>query len=117
MCAYMYVCMCCTCLCVRVQVEPFAPVLTIVRLPSQGTPDFMRRAAAFANDTLWGSLSCTVVMPPSVEKEFADDAEKVREGRGAEGAGMKGRRGTPAWAGTQERQCLVDYAEPCRAMP
>lgn len=60
--------------------EPFCPVFSIVRLSKsksssptaeqaeQGLKDFCRTAATFCNDYLFGSLSATITVPPSLSK-------------------------------------------------
>lgn len=62
---------------VVLQVEPFAPVLTVVRLPTQGVTQFLEEAVRFANEDLWGTLSCTLVLHPNTEKQYPAESEKV----------------------------------------
>jgi hypothetical protein len=50
-------------------IEPFAPTLTVVRIPSSSIPEYLKRATKFANERLWGNLSMTIILHPSVEKE------------------------------------------------
>lgn len=59
------------------QVEPFAPVLTVVRLPTQGVTQFLEEAVRFANEDLWGTLSCTLVLHPNTEKQYPAESEKA----------------------------------------
>ncbi|PSC71464.1 NAD-dependent aldehyde dehydrogenase [Micractinium conductrix] len=54
------------------RVEPFAPVLTFVRVPAvAGTASveqgFMSAAVKAANEHLWGTLSCTLLVHPATE--------------------------------------------------
>ncbi len=58
-------------------------MLTVVRLPTQGVPQFLEQAVRFANEDLWGTLSCTLVLHPDTEKHFPAETEKV--GLGAAG--------------------------------
>ena len=48
--------------------EPFCSILTEVALPQTDAAEFVAAAARFANDRLWGTLSCSLYLPPSVEK-------------------------------------------------
>ncbi|MEW5316945.1 MAG: hypothetical protein WDW38_008283 [Sanguina aurantia] len=52
------------------QVEAFCPVLCIVKLPTIGTKAFLKAAPAFANNSLWGTLSATFVICPQEEKLY-----------------------------------------------
>ncbi|KXZ48121.1 hypothetical protein GPECTOR_30g217 [Gonium pectorale] len=58
-------------------VEPFAPVLTVVSLPTSGPEEFLREAVRFANTRLWGSLSATIVLHPGLEKAHPEAAQKA----------------------------------------
>ena len=53
-------------------VEPFAPTLAIVRIPSSSTPDYLEKATTFCNERLWGDLSCTIILHPSIEKDHPE---------------------------------------------
>ncbi|KAG2484226.1 hypothetical protein HYH03_016961 [Edaphochlamys debaryana] len=59
------------------QVEPFAPVLTVVRLPTSGPEAFLDAATRFANESLWGTLSCMLVVHPDLEKSCGAAVEKA----------------------------------------
>lgn len=63
------------------QVEPFAPVVTFVKVPSHGindgVSDFLASSVAIANQHLWGTLSCTVLIHPDTEKEYPDVVQKA----------------------------------------
>ena len=79
------------------QVEPFAPVLTVVRIPGasgaagagalgeeeEAVPRFLEAAVRAANEDLWGTLSCTRLVDPRTQEASA---------RGL-GAGHRGGRG------------------------
>ena len=58
-------------------VEPFAPTLTIVRVPQSSVPDYLNKATRFANEKLWGNLSMTVILHPSIEKENPEAVQKA----------------------------------------
>ncbi|PNW74995.1 hypothetical protein CHLRE_12g501050v5 [Chlamydomonas reinhardtii] len=58
-------------------VEPFAPVLTVVRLPTQGVEAFLAESVRFANDDLWGSLSCMIILHPDMEKAHPEACRKA----------------------------------------
>jgi hypothetical protein len=47
--------------------EAFCGVLAQVTLPATGAADFLGKATVFANDTCWGTLSCTVLIDPKTE--------------------------------------------------
>ncbi|MEW5298051.1 MAG: hypothetical protein WDW36_001213 [Sanguina aurantia] len=76
------------------QNEPFAPVLNIVRLPTAGTPAFLAAATAFANDSLWGSLSATLVVSPQEEALHAGAVQAALQGL------RYGMIGVNSWTGT-----------------
>lgn len=59
------------------QVEPFAPVLTVVRIPADSPAQFMEKATAFANQRLWGTLSCTVLLHPDAEAAAPQAAQRM----------------------------------------
>lgn len=58
-------------------VEPFAPTLTVVRVPHSSVPDYLKKCTKLANERLWGNLSCTVILHPSVEKEHPEATQEV----------------------------------------
>lgn len=45
--------------------EAFAPVVCIVRIENNSTEKYCELAFKFANNCLWGNLSCSVFAPPS----------------------------------------------------
>lgn len=54
--------------------EPFAPVLTVVKVsaPSDGRPAevrYLEAATRAANDDLWGTLSCVMLVHPETERQ------------------------------------------------
>ncbi|KAL4443037.1 hypothetical protein ABPG77_008528 [Micractinium sp. CCAP 211/92] len=68
-------------------VEPFAPVLTVVKvpLPEAGPAGsleeaFMQAAVRSANEDLWGSLSCTVLVHPETEAKYGPAVQAALDG-------------------------------------
>lgn len=59
------------------QVEPFATVCTVVRVPSTSPTDFMSKATWFANNRLWGTLSCSVLVTPQFEQQYSQAVQKM----------------------------------------
>lgn len=53
------------------QVEPFAPVITFVKVPCNGAEqtieEFLQASVDIANMNIWGSLSCTIIVHPQTE--------------------------------------------------
>lgn len=50
-------------------VEPFCPILSETSLEADSAADFLKKATAFCNDRLWGTLSAIVVIHPQTEKD------------------------------------------------
>ena len=50
------------------QTEPFCAVLSMVELDAADPVSFMRSATEFCNETLWGQLGATVIVPPAIER-------------------------------------------------
>ena len=48
--------------------EAFANVLTVVTLPEAGPEAFLDAAAAFCNERVWGTLSASVIVHPSLAR-------------------------------------------------
>ena len=46
--------------------EPFAPVVTIIRLPGATATEYVDTAFTFAQNRLWGNLSTSLMLPPSM---------------------------------------------------
>ncbi|MEO6953889.1 MAG: aldehyde dehydrogenase family protein [Polyangia bacterium] len=65
------------------QTEAFGSVLSATRLPGEGLA-FLTAAVDFCNDTLWGTLGCTVLIHPETEKAlgaaFEDQIARLRYG-------------------------------------
>ena len=51
--------------------EAFCGVLALTEIDASTPEDFLRKAVPFCNDTLWGTLSCTVLIHPKTEKAHA----------------------------------------------
>lgn len=51
--------------------EPFCSLLSQTSVGSADPVDFLEAATAFANDTLWGTLSAAIVLPPDLERDPA----------------------------------------------
>ena len=49
--------------------EAFCSVFGELPLPSADVPDYLERAVAFANDSLWGSLNATVIVDRKSERD------------------------------------------------
>ncbi len=54
--------------------ESFCGVVAECALDAAGPEDFLAQATAFANDSVWGSLSCTILAPPITDREALDRA-------------------------------------------
>jgi hypothetical protein len=66
--------------------EPFCGILSEVSIGSQDPVEFLSAATAFCNDRLWGTLSASIVIHPSLEEDrtvgraFEDAVAKLRYG-------------------------------------
>jgi len=56
-------------------VEPFSPTLTVIRIPADGTEDFLSSAVSACNTRIWGNLTATLIVHPDVEKEHRPAVE------------------------------------------
>jgi len=60
------------------QNEPFCPVLTICTLKgTKGPKEYLEAATTLANDYIWGTLSCTLLVHPSLETEVPEAVESA----------------------------------------
>jgi len=66
--------------------EAFFGVLAEVSLDATTPEDFMAKATAFANESCWGTLSCTVLIHPATENAHEKDFDRML----AEGAARAG---------------------------
>lgn len=51
--------------------EAFCGVLAVVDLEASDAPSFLDRAVPFANDVVWGTLSCMMLVHPETERDHA----------------------------------------------
>lgn len=65
-------------------VEPFAPVVTFVKVPAAAGPElvpsFLKAAVKAANDDIWGSLSCTLLVHPATEAAHPEAVQAALDG-------------------------------------
>ncbi|TVQ97974.1 MAG: aldehyde dehydrogenase family protein [Deltaproteobacteria bacterium] len=52
--------------------EAFCGVLALVEIDATDAPDYLEKAVPFANDHIWGTLSCMMLVHPSTEKQFGE---------------------------------------------
>jgi acyl-CoA reductase-like NAD-dependent aldehyde dehydrogenase len=52
--------------------EAFCGVLSVVTLAASDAAEFLARAVDFANDDCWGTLSCSLLVHPSTERDFGE---------------------------------------------
>ena len=57
--------------------EAFCGLLAEVQIDSQSTPEFLTQAVEFANDRLWGTLSCTVIVDGQTQKQYALEFDRA----------------------------------------
>jgi hypothetical protein len=50
--------------------EAFCGVLAVVSIESQSAPDFLMKAVEFANDRVWGTLSCMVIIDTRTQQKY-----------------------------------------------
>jgi acyl-CoA reductase-like NAD-dependent aldehyde dehydrogenase len=83
--------------------EAFCGVLAQVDLDVDGPADFLERAVDFANEKVWGTLSCTLLVDPATRRAHRDEVERAvaRLRYGGVGlnvwAGVLFALGTPTW--------------------
>jgi acyl-CoA reductase-like NAD-dependent aldehyde dehydrogenase len=51
--------------------EAFCGVIAEVSLPAGTAPEFLAAAVPFANETVWGNLSCVVLVDPATQRRHA----------------------------------------------
>jgi acyl-CoA reductase-like NAD-dependent aldehyde dehydrogenase len=49
--------------------EAFCSIVGEAPLPSSSVPDYLRRAVAFANESLWGTLNATLLVDPRTRRD------------------------------------------------
>lgn len=58
--------------------EAFAGVVTEIPLDTDGSPKaFLEEATRFCNDQCWGTLSCSIWIPPDTQKSYSAECEKA----------------------------------------
>jgi acyl-CoA reductase-like NAD-dependent aldehyde dehydrogenase len=57
--------------------EAFCGILATVSIESQSAPDFLIQAVEFANDRLWGTLSCMVIIDPRTAQKYRSEFERA----------------------------------------
>lgn len=67
------------------KVEPFAPIITFVKVPLAGGSGsleerYLEAAVKAANQDLWGSLSCTILVHPETEAAHGEAVQRALDG-------------------------------------
>lgn len=57
--------------------EAFCGVLAEVTLPASHTADFLSQAVEFANETVWGNLSCVLLVDPKTQKQHSTELDQA----------------------------------------
>ncbi|MCY7337897.1 MAG: aldehyde dehydrogenase family protein [Chamaesiphon sp.] len=57
--------------------EAFCGVLAQVSIESQSTPEFLTKAIEFANDRVWGTLSCTVLIDAQTQQKYRSEFDSA----------------------------------------
>jgi acyl-CoA reductase-like NAD-dependent aldehyde dehydrogenase len=57
--------------------EAFCGVLAEVAIDAQTAPDYLSKAVALANDRLWGTLSCTVLIDDRTQQQYRQEVDKA----------------------------------------
>jgi acyl-CoA reductase-like NAD-dependent aldehyde dehydrogenase len=111
--------------------EAFCGVLAHVDLEAAGPADFLDRAVRFANEKVWGTLSCTVLIDAATRREHATALDRAVAGLRYGGVGINVwpgvlyALGTPSWgafpghtreeigsgSGVVHNACLFDHPE------
>jgi hypothetical protein len=73
--------------------EAFCSVLAEVSLEAEAAPDFLAQAVPFVNEWVWGTLSCTLLLHPAIQKRCAAELD------GAIAQLRYGAIGINAWTG------------------
>jgi acyl-CoA reductase-like NAD-dependent aldehyde dehydrogenase len=73
--------------------EAFCGVLAEVELDADDAKSFIEKALPFANDTMWGSLSCMILIHPTTEREYRAEFDQLLANLRYGGIGVN------AWAG------------------
>ena len=57
--------------------ESFCALTAETSLPGSGAADYLGRAVAFCNDTLWGTLNAGLIVDPRTAKALGDELERA----------------------------------------
>ncbi len=57
--------------------EAFCGILAEVAIDAQTAPDFLTQAVAVANDRIWGTLSCTVLIDRATERKYHQELDET----------------------------------------
>eukprot|EP00943_MAST-04B_sp_MAST-4B-sp1_P006559 g6559.t1 len=57
--------------------EAFTCVMTEITIDSTSGADFLEKATNFCNNKIWGTLSCSIFIPPDLQKESNEACEKA----------------------------------------
>jgi acyl-CoA reductase-like NAD-dependent aldehyde dehydrogenase len=57
--------------------EAFCGVLVEVKIESQSAPEFLTKAVEFANDRVWGTLSCTVLIDRATQRQYQQELDNA----------------------------------------
>jgi acyl-CoA reductase-like NAD-dependent aldehyde dehydrogenase len=57
--------------------EAFCGVLAEVKIESQSAPEFLTKAVEFANDRVWGTLSCTVLIDRATQQQYQPELDNA----------------------------------------
>ena len=49
--------------------EAFCGILAVVTLPANGASSYLEQAVTYCNETMWGTLSCNVLIDPRTERQ------------------------------------------------
>ncbi len=57
--------------------EAFCGVLAVVDLDAADAPAFLERSVRFVNESVWGTLSCTLLVDPATGRAHRDEVERA----------------------------------------
>lgn len=85
------------------QEEAFCGMLGWVELDASGVEDFLSKASTFCNQTLWGDLSCLMLLPPSTRREYEREVAQTIT------ALEYGTVSVNVWAGVAFGSCVIPW--------
>lgn len=83
--------------------EAFCGVLAEVTLEATDAPEFLQQAIAFANETVWGNLSCVILIDPNTQRGYQTELERTIA------ALEYGAIGVNAWTGMSFLQAALPW--------